>query len=75
MFLQGNGKPGHGIVQVNIKNYCLGNSSVTHVVAKKKTIPLYIDGWVIKSDVAVYGPLNVTQYSNFSNYYYHYREK
>ena len=28
------GKPGHGIVPVNLQNYCLGNSSLTYDIAK-----------------------------------------
>ena len=38
LFLQCSGKPGHGIVPVNIKNYCLGNSSVTHVIIKNREL-------------------------------------
>ena len=40
-FKQWSGKPGHGIVPVNIKNYCLSNSSVTHEITKIGNYSIY----------------------------------
>ena len=50
------GKPGHGTEPVNIKNYCLGNSSVTHEIAKKDNHSC-IDDWLIYFIVAPLGDI------------------
>ena len=40
--LTASGKPGNTIVPLNITNYCLGNSSVTHDIAKYRQLLVWV---------------------------------
>ena len=60
VFERGSGKPGHGIVPVNSRKYCLVNSSVSHDIAKIDNYSVYYNAFNVYRRELAPGTVSLT---------------